>query len=229
MANSNYVDVTLLSNQHSGDRTHEVDRITPHVFVGFVTAQRGLEVFKQYEAERKQSSCNYVIGKDGDVGLCVEEKYRSWCSSSAANDQRAITIECASRNVEPYDLTDATYNKLIYLCADICRRYGKRKLIWIDDKDTALAYNPAPDEMLLTVHRWFAAKSCPGPWLMERMADLSSTVNALLISETGTSQSGKNTMYRVQMGAFRNKENAERLAKELNDKGYETYIVEREE
>ena len=33
---------------------------------------------------------------DGSIGLYVEEKNRSWCSSSNANDQRAITIEVAA-------------------------------------------------------------------------------------------------------------------------------------
>lgn len=34
----------------------------------------------------------------------MEEKNRSWCTSSNANDQRAITIECASDTVEPYTM-----------------------------------------------------------------------------------------------------------------------------
>ncbi|MBR3545077.1 MAG: LysM peptidoglycan-binding domain-containing protein [Oscillospiraceae bacterium] len=34
--------------------------------------------------------------------------------------------------------------------------------------------------MLLTVHRWFANKACPGQWLMDRMSDLAAKVTAEL-------------------------------------------------
>ena len=84
------------------------------------------------------------------------EKDRSWCSSSSANDVRAVTIECASDAFSPYAFNDAVYEKLIQLCADICRRNGKTKLIWFGYKDKAINYTPAKNEMILTVHRWFA-------------------------------------------------------------------------
>ena len=97
--------------------------------------------------------------------MYVEEKNRSWCSSSASNDQRAVTIECASDSKAPYAFKDVVYNKLIELCTDICKRNGKTRLLWLGDKDKTLGYTPAPDEMVLTVHRWFANKSCPGDWM----------------------------------------------------------------
>lgn len=72
------------------------------------------------------------------------------------------------------------YKRLIELCADICKRNGKNKILWIPDKAKALAYEPKSNEMLLTVHRWFANKSCPGNWLYNRMDDLANKVNALI-------------------------------------------------
>ena len=69
---------------------------------------------------------------------------------------------------------------MVELCTDICRRNGKRKLLWIADRDKALAYSVRSDEMLLTVHRWFAKKSCPGNWLMERLGSLADKVNGKL-------------------------------------------------
>ena len=69
------------------------------------------------------------------------------------------------------------YSALVELCTDICRRNGKRKLVWIADREKALAYTVKSDEMLLTVHRWFAKKSCPGNWLMERLGSLADEVN----------------------------------------------------
>lgn len=177
MSNSSLVTVTNLSPNNSGKRTHAIDRITPHCFVGQVTAARGLEVFVP---KSRQASCNYVIGYDGSVGLCVDEANRSWCSSSGANDQRAITIECASDNFAPYAFKDACYNKLVDLCVDICQRNGKNVVLWFGDKNKTLNYNPAPNEMVFTVHRWFAATECPGNWMYSRMGQLANDVNAKL-------------------------------------------------
>jgi len=72
------------------------------------------------------------------------------------------------------------YAALVDLCADICRRNGKRKLVWIADRDKALIYEVNPDEMLLTVHRWFAKKSCPGNWLFSKLGDFAQAVNSRL-------------------------------------------------
>ena len=175
--NSPLVAYTKLSPNHSGQRTHSIDRITPHCVVGQCSVETLGSIFAP---SSRQASSNYGIGVDGRVGMYVEEKNRSWCSSSSANDQRAITIECASDTTEPYAFKDVVYQTLIKLCVDICQRNGKKKLLWLGDKDTTLAYNPKADEMILTVHRWFANKSCPGSWMYARMGDLASKVTAAL-------------------------------------------------
>ena len=175
--NSKLVAYTKLSPNHSGQRTHSIDRITPHCVVGQCTAEGLGDWFARTST---QASSNYGIDRDGRVGLYVEEKNRSWCSSSNANDQRAVTIECASDTSEPYAFRDAVYQKLVTLCVDICRRNGKDKLIWFGDKDKTLDYTPKPGEMVLTVHRWFANKSCPGNWMYARMGDLAQRVTAQL-------------------------------------------------
>ena len=112
--------------------------------------------------------------------MYVEEKNRSWCTSSNENDQRAVTIECASGKVEPYAMNEVVYDRLIDLCVDICQRNGKKKLLWFGDKQKSLSYQPKEDEMLITVHRWFANKSCPGNWLYARLGDLATKVTARL-------------------------------------------------
>ena len=178
--NSHLVSYTKLSPNHSGQRTHSIDRITPHCVVGQCSVETLGNIFLPTS---RQASSNYGIGVDGRVGMYVEEKNRSWCSSSAANDQRAITIECASDNTEPYAFKDVVYKRLIELCTDICRRNGKTKLLWLGDKTKTLNYTPKSDEMVLTVHRWFANKSCPGNWMYARMGDLASKVTAALGSE----------------------------------------------
>ena len=185
--NSPLVVCKKLSPNHSGQRTHSIDRITPHCVVGQCTAEGLGEWFMNTGI---QASSNYGIDRDGRVALYVEEKNRSWCSSSNANDQRAITIECASDTTEPYAFRDVVYQTLIKLCIDICKRNGKNKLIWFGDKDKTLNYEPKSGEMVLTVHRWFANKSCPGNWMYARMGDLANKVTAQLGGGSGDNYGG---------------------------------------
>lgn len=173
VSNSPLVNYTKLSPNHSGTRTQPITRITPHCVVGQLSVERLGDLFQRASM---QASCNYGIGSDGRVALIVDEANRSWCSSSNANDQRAVTIECASDAAAPYAFNDTVYNKLVDLCVDICGRNGKTKLLWIADKNKALNYTPASTEMLLTVHRWFANKSCPGDWMYARMGRLATDV-----------------------------------------------------
>lgn len=176
-SNSSLVAYMLLSPNHSGLRTERIDRISPHCVVGQCTAE-GLGDW--FHKSSTQASSNYGIDKNGRIGLYVEEKNRSWCTSSNANDQRAVTIECASDKAEPYAMHQVVYERLVDLCEDICRRNGKKKLLWFGDKNKSLNYQPKADEMLITVHRWFANKSCPGDWLYARLGDLAAKVTSRL-------------------------------------------------
>lgn len=184
-----------------------------------------------FTSPSRQASCNYGIGTDGKVSLCVEEKNRSWCSSSNANDQRAVTIECASDKTESYAMNSKVYDSLIKLCTDICRRNGKKKLLWLGDRNKTLNYTPKSDEMVLTVHRWFANKSCPGNWLYSRLGDLAAKVTESLGSTSESKPaSNKKQLYRVrktwadsrsQKGAFSVLANAKKCAD--SNKGYSVF------
>ena len=201
MKNSKLATYTKLSPNNSGKRKNDITRITPHCVVGQMSVAA---LGAWFAKSTTQASSNYGIGCDGKIALYVDEDNRSWCSSNADNDNRAITIECASDTASPYRMNNCVYNSLVELCTDICRRYGKNKLIWIPDKTRALAYKPKSNEMLLTVHRWFADKSCPGNWLYNRLDGLAETVTKKL-----------NPVYFVQIGSFKKKSNAERLVKTL--------------
>lgn len=220
MSNSGLVVYTKLSPNHSGQRTHSIDRITPHCVVGQLSCESICGCFTSPE---RQASCNYGIGTDGRISLCVEEKNRAWTSSSNANDQRAVTIECSSDKTAPYAMTDAVYAALIDLCTDICKRNGKSKLLWFGDKDKTLAYEPKADEMIITVHRWFANKSCPGDWLYNRLGDLAAKVTSRL---GGGSQQPSGTLYRVQTGAYKQKANADAQLAKVKAAGFDTYMVQ---
>jgi hypothetical protein len=222
MSNSKLVTCTVKSPNHSGKRTHSIDRITPHCVVGQLSASA---IGGCFTSPSRQASCNYGIGTEGGVCLIVDEANRSWCSSSNANDQRAVTIECASDKTDPYAMNNIVYNKLIDLCEDICRRNGKTKLIWISNKDKALSYNPASNEMQLTVHRWFANKSCPGDWLFARLGDVAKTVTARL-SGAGNSGNKSDVLYRVQVGAYSVRSNADNMLAKIKAKGFDAFITQ---
>ena len=219
MSNSSLVSYTKISPNKNSPRNHAIDRITPHCVVGQLSAE---SICGCFTSPSRQASCNYGIGYDGRISLCVEEKDRSWCSSSSANDHRAVTIECASDKTHPYAMTNAVYASLINLCVDICKRNGKKKLLWLGDKNKTLAYSPKSDEMILTVHRWFANKSCPGDWLYSRMGDLAAKVTARLGGSTAEEKpTSTTTLYRVrktwadsasQKGAFSSLANAKACA-----------------
>lgn len=177
MSNSSLVTYTKLSNNCTKPRNHVIDTITIHCFVGQVTAKSGCDAFQRTTG----ASCNYVVGHDGSIGLCVDEANRSWCTSNKENDNRAVTIEVASATTHPYTVTDKAYNALIELVADICRRNKIKKLIWSENKADRVNHKNGCN---MTVHRDYAAKACPGEYLYSRHSDIANKVNKLLGVET---------------------------------------------
>lgn len=176
MSNSPLATYTKISPNRTIPRNHKIDTISIHCVVGQFTARQILNMGHFTKFSTKGSSCNYAIGKDGSIGLGVEEKDRSWCTSSRDNDNRAITIEVASDTTHPYAVTDAAYKALIKLLADICKRNDIKELKWKGDKSLIGKI----DEQNMTVHRWFAKKACPGDYLYERHGQIAKEVNELL-------------------------------------------------
>lgn len=174
MGNSALVNYTKISPNKNTPRKSAIDTITIHCMAGQLSVETCGNVFAPAS---RQASSNYGIGPDGRVGLYVEEKDRSWCSSNAANDNRAITIEVASDSKPPYAVTPQAYAKLIELVADICRRNGIKALVWNNNKNSRIKHLAGAN---MTVHRDFAAKACPGDYLMSKMPEIAEKVNALL-------------------------------------------------
>ena len=177
MSNSPLVNYTRISPNRNSPRNQPISKITVHHMAGNLSVETCGNVFAP---SSRQASSNYGIGSDGRVGMYVEEKDRSWASSSAWNDHRAVTIEVANDQIGGnWHVSDAAWNKLVELCVDICRRNGMKSLVWTGGTDGSL-----------TCHYMHASTSCPGPYLKGRMAELARTVTARLGGASGPSTSG---------------------------------------
>lgn len=154
------------SGRTRNGKTYKVCKITPHHMSGKLSAQRCGEIF---EDPTRFASSNYGIGYNGEIYGYVNEDDRAYTSSNWQNDIQAITIECSNAyNGGDWALTDATWNSLINLCVDICRRHNFR-----------LVYDNTPNGSL-TRHNMFANTDCPGPWLQARLPELARIVNSKL-------------------------------------------------
>ena len=211
----------LYTNNYT-KRTKKIRIITPHCTAGSVDGLRQAEIFCQ---PTRKASANYIIGRSGELVCNVDETKRAWTTSSAWNDHMAITIECSSKAKDPYQFDANVYDVLIELCVDICKRYGYKALVYPGSKEnlTKMLENPAfDDQCLLSLHRWFAAKACPGQWFVDKLPDFVNRVNEELGEESGQTEK---KLYRVQVGAYSVKQNAELVKDKLNTLGFDAVIV----
>lgn len=197
MSNSPLVDYTRISPNKNSPRNHKIDTITIHCVVGQCTVETLGNIFAPTS---RQASPNYGVGADGKIGMYVEEKDRSWCSSNAANDNRAVTIEVASDTKHPYAVNDRAFAALLDLVTDICKRNGIRKLVWSTKKADRVNHKNGCN---MTVHRDYANKSCPGDYLYNRHGEIAAEVNRRLgvedtAPDTGAAQGV--TVYTVKKG-----------------------------
>ena len=178
MSNSSLICCTILSPNHSGKRTHAIDTITIHCMAGNLSVESCGALFAR---SSRQASSNYGIGSDGRIGLYVDEENRSWCTSSRANDQRAITIEVANNGGSPnWPVSAKAYEALLRLVTDICERNNIKRLIWATDKESRVGHLNGCN---MTVHRDYANKSCPGNYLYERHDEIAAEVNKRLSAD----------------------------------------------
>lgn len=165
----------ITKNKNTGRGGERVCKITPHYMAAKWSGRQCADYFA---STSRQASSNYCIGVNGDIAMSVDEDDRAWTSSSGWNDRKAITIECGNVSNATGEMTQATWNSLVSLCVDICKRYGFR-----------LTYDGTRNGSL-TEHRMFASTDCPGQWLHARMGQLAKEVNARLDgTATGQSQS----------------------------------------
>lgn len=197
---------------------NEINTLTPHCTDGLMSWKGCVGVF----GAGKNCSCNYLIDKDGIICGVVDETRRSWCSSSRENDFHAITFELASEKGSPCKMPDIVLSQFIKLCVDICKRYNKTKVVYLGDTEEQRKYSPKQDEMKISFHKWFDKnRTCPEKYFISKCPEIVDKINNEL-SDVKTESTSK--LYYVQVGAFANRENAERLCEELTKQGYKPII-----
>lgn len=224
MSNSPLVVHTRISPNSNNPRNHVIDTITIHHVAGDLTIEA---IGAGFADPTRQASSNYGIGSDGRIGMYVEEANRSWCSSSRENDHRAITIEVANDSRAPdWHVSDAALESLIALCVDICQRNGIEGLNFTGDKSGNL-----------TMHKWFAATLCPGPYLESKFPYIAEEVNKRLQEarddnqpqEQESAPTDVDTLYCVQLGAYRVRANAEAQLERVKAAGFtDAFITTKE-
>lgn len=222
MSFSKLATIYIPSPNRNKQRTEKVIYFTPHCMVGQMTAQRCGELFSK---ESYGASSNYGIGVTGRIGGYVDEEDRSWCTSSAWNDNRAITVECASDTKHPYAMNQKVWDSLVNLAVDICERYGKKRMLWFNDKRTTLNYIPKSDEMVITVHRWFAAKACPGDWLYSRLGKFANEVNKRLREEVVPTENKVNETPKTGIDIPNEDDRAKFIWDYFSKKGLNNYAI----
>lgn len=218
MSNSSLICYTKLSPNCTKMTGKKNKKITIHHMAGNLSIETCANVFS---GTRKASS-NYGIGSDGRIGLYVNECDAAWTSSSSANDRQAITIEVANNSGDPnWTVSDKAYASLLNLCEDICRRNDIEAINFTGDKSGNL-----------TMHKWFAATGCPGPYLEPRFKNIAAEINRRLkgnIVDEGEVPTTE-TIYRVrktwedsktQKGAFTSLANAKVIADQ--NAGYKVF------
>ena len=196
----------------SNERTEKISKITIHHMAGQIGAEA---CARMHRDGTREASANYYIGPDGTICAGVSETRRAWTSSSNWNDQRAITIEVSNNSGAPnWTVSDASYKALIKLCADICKRYN-----------IVPAYTGHTDATL-TVHNMYSATACPGPYLMRlhQNGQIQNDIKKAMGNQPAPQPTPSKKLYRVQVGAFKKKGNADKLAAELKSKGYDVFI-----
>lgn len=210
MSNSRLVHYTKISPNRTTSRNHPIDTVTIHCTAGLSTL---VGLGDHFSRRTTAASCNYAVDTNGIIGMYVEEKDRSWCSSSTENDNRSITIEVVTESKPPYRCSEAAAKALVGLLVDICQRNNIQELRFQNNPELI----GKPHLQNVTLHRWFANTDCPGDYILSILPNVIHEVNIRLKSP--------DSLYHVQIGAFKEKENAEYCLKKAQAAGFTDAFV----
>lgn len=150
------------TNYTYGRPNGRITKITVHHMAGILSAERCGQIFQN---PNRNGSSHYGIGLNGEIGVYVEEENTAWTDSNWDSNIHSVTIENSNNvNGGNWSVSDATFDSLVKLCADIAKRNGLGRLVAGQN---------------LTWHSMYAATTCPGDYLRSRMNELAEKANAI--------------------------------------------------
>ena len=209
MSNSSLVNTTIWcaeGNYTHGRSGRNIEMVALHHMAGVLSADQCGRIFQQ---AGRSASANYGIGKDGEVGLYVDEYNTAWANANWDSNCKSVSIELSNSVASGnYPVSDVVLNKAIDLIADIFKRNNLGKCV----KGQNLVW-----------HSMYSNTYCPGDYIRGKLDYIVDKVNEKLGLNSNTSSS--DNLYKVQVGAFSKKGNAENLANEIKNKGIDTCII----
>ena len=173
MSNSNLVNVTVPAHPNNytvGRNENNIEIITIHHMASILTAE---ECGKIFQNETRKASSHYGIGKDGEIGLYVDEENIAYTNGDFNSNSIAVTIEASNSDANgEYPVSDTVLDVLIKLVADIAKRNNLGVLVKGQN---------------LTWHKMYAETSCPGEYLLNKMDYIIEEANK--INNQSTSES----------------------------------------
>lgn len=117
--------LTINSYSRSGEKQGNIQNIVVH-WVGNEgsSAIANRNYFESLKNTHSTSaSSHYIIGLNGEIICCIPEDEVAFHSVSYSMNRKSIGIEDCHPDWNG-QFNDNTYNSLVELCADICKRYG---------------------------------------------------------------------------------------------------------
>lgn len=117
--------LTINPYSRSGEKQNKIEKIVVH-WVGNAgsSAIANRNYFENLRITHKTyASSHYVIGFNGEIIRCIPEDEVAFHSGSYSMNRKSIGIEDCHPDWDG-KFNDNTYNSLVELCADICKRYN---------------------------------------------------------------------------------------------------------
>lgn len=167
MSNSNLVTYKDTGSGNWNNRTASISGIIIHNAATVGTCEDLSEILSTTTA----GSFNYGIATDGTIGLYVDEMHRAWSTGNPEVDHKTVSIVvCNNALTKDYPISYATYNSLLDLCEDICRRNMISELKYTGNRENSNLY----------MHSWYADVDCPGQFLSKRYKSIAEEITSRL-------------------------------------------------
>lgn len=193
------------------------------------------EFHDRWDAPNVGASVHFFVD-DQDIIQCLNLSKKAGHAGGAANsthiafemcEPSGIRYNSSGSAITSYNPPSGYFAKIwdnaVWLCAYLCKQYGFDPM----DKRVLLCHSEGHAQGIATNHadvmHWFPKEGLD-------MDDFRAAVKALMEEPdpepVPDPDPETKVLYKVQVGAFTKKPYAEALAKELQDKGYQTYLTQ---